>query len=76
MRASTDDLDDRDYWLSKSPILKLEHMEMLRTWHYGYLASSRLLRLFKLLNSHKVYYLLKSGLATLGVACDFNGKTA
>lgn len=48
MHALTDDLDDRDYWFSKSPQKRLEHIEMLRTLNYGHLASSRLQRLFEI----------------------------
>ena len=45
--ALTDDLDDRDYWFSRSPIKRLEHLEMLRALNYGRLAASRLQRFFK-----------------------------
>ncbi len=61
--ALTDDLDDRDYWFSRSPIKRLEHLEMLRALNYGRLASSRLDDFLKLLNSHKVDYLLIGGYA-------------
>jgi len=44
----TDEVDDRDYWYSKSPQKRLEHLEMLRTLNYGHLASSRLQRLFEI----------------------------
>jgi len=48
VHSLTDDLDDRSYWFSKSPIKRLEHIEMLRTLNYGHLASSRLQRLFEI----------------------------
>jgi hypothetical protein len=48
VHSLTDDLDDRNYWFSKSPSKRLEHIEMLRTMNYGHLASSRLQRLFEI----------------------------
>ena len=48
VHSLTDDLSDRDFWTSRSPEERLEHIEMLRLLNYGDLASSRLSRFFEI----------------------------
>jgi hypothetical protein len=48
VRSLTDDMDDQEFWLSKSANARLEHIELLRIMNYGDQASSRLQRLFEI----------------------------
>ena len=45
----TDSSDDKYYWFEKKPIERLKHMEMLRRINYGHRATSRLQRLFEII---------------------------
>ncbi|MBN2355647.1 hypothetical protein JXO59_06010 [candidate division KSB1 bacterium] len=48
VHSLTDEMDDQEFWLSKSANDRLEHIELLRTLNYGDQASSRLQRLFEI----------------------------
>lgn len=48
VHSLTDDLNDKDYWISKSANERLAHIELLRVLNYGDQASSRLQRLFEI----------------------------
>ena len=43
-----DDSADREYWLSRSPEERLEHLETLRRITYGYSADARLQRVLEI----------------------------
>ena len=43
----SDQIDDNDYWLSKNPIERMRHIEVLRRINYGYGATSRLQRVLE-----------------------------
>jgi hypothetical protein len=42
-----DQMTDRDYWLGRSPIERMQHIEALRRINYGHRATSRLQRFFE-----------------------------
>jgi hypothetical protein len=44
----TDPPDDLYYWLEKTPIERLKHMEILRKINYGHRAAARLQRLLEI----------------------------
>ena len=46
----TDEAHDKDYWRTKSPEERFEHMEMLRFLNYGDQATSRLQRFFEVVD--------------------------
>jgi len=48
VHSLTEDIDDLEFWLSKSANERLEHIELLRIMNYGDQASSRLQRLFEI----------------------------
>lgn len=43
----SDQIGDNEYWLSKSPIQRMQHIEVLRRINYGYRATSRLQRVLE-----------------------------
>lgn len=43
-----DDLNDSDFWISKSANARFEHVELLRILNYGDQASSRIQRVFEI----------------------------
>ncbi len=43
----SDQINDNDYWLSKNPIERMRHIEILRRINYGYSATSRLQRVLE-----------------------------
>ncbi|MDQ3009835.1 MAG: hypothetical protein M3X11_03930 [Acidobacteriota bacterium] len=43
-----DDTDEKNYWWSRTPQERLQHMELLRHINYGHLASTRLQRVLEL----------------------------
>jgi len=44
----SDQTDDKEYWLSKTPIERMQHMELLRRINYGHGATARLQRIFEI----------------------------
>jgi len=59
-----DESDERAYWRSRTPLERLQALELLRQINYGYdPATARLQRVLKLLNSHSVEYLVVGGYA-------------
>ena len=42
------DKQDREYWLSKTPYERLQHMELLRRINYGPKATARLQRVLEI----------------------------
>jgi hypothetical protein len=43
----SDRLDDKNYWLSRKPIERMRHIEVLRRINYGHGAASRLQRVLE-----------------------------
>lgn len=43
----SDQSDDKDYWLAKTPIDRIRHIEILRRINYGNSATSRLQRILE-----------------------------
>jgi len=43
----SDQLNDKDYWLSRSPIERMQHIEVLRRINYGHSATSGLQRVLE-----------------------------
>ena len=41
--------DEKDYWLSRKPIERLRHIEVLRRINYGHAATARLLRVLEII---------------------------
>ena len=41
------DQEDREYWLSRTPLERLQHMELLRRINYGADATARLQRVLE-----------------------------
>ena len=46
--ASFDDSDERQYWQSRTPQERVQHIEILRRINYGYLATERLQRVLRI----------------------------
>lgn len=44
----SDQSDDKKYWLSRTPIERIEHIELLRRINYGHAASARLQRVLEI----------------------------
>ena len=44
----SDQSNDRDYWLSRTPIERMRHIELLRRINYGHGATARLQRIFEI----------------------------
>jgi len=44
----SDQTNDKDYWLSKTPIERMQHIELLRRINYGHGATARLQRIFEI----------------------------
>jgi hypothetical protein len=44
----TDKSDEKEYWLTTSPIKRLQHIEVLRRINYGNSATSRLQRVLEI----------------------------
>jgi hypothetical protein len=42
------DKQDKEYWLSRTPIERLKHLELLRRINYGSRATARLQRVFEI----------------------------
>ena len=42
------DRQDREYWLSKTPLERIQHMELLRRINYGSDAAARLQRVLEI----------------------------
>jgi hypothetical protein len=42
--------DDKDYWLSVSPMDRIRHIEVLRRINYGHRAAARLQRVLEITN--------------------------
>ena len=42
------DRDDKEYWLSRTPLERLQHMELLRRINYGSNATARLQRVLEI----------------------------
>jgi len=49
----SDQISDKDYWLSKTPIERLQHIELLRRINYGHGAAARLQRIFEVTEREK-----------------------
>lgn len=45
----SDQTNDKDYWLSKTPIERMQHIELLRRINYGHGATARLQRIFEII---------------------------
>ena len=45
--ANFDDSEDKNYWWSRTPEERLNHLETLRRINYGYLATARLQRILE-----------------------------
>jgi hypothetical protein len=45
--ALEDDADEKEYWLSRTPQERLQHLETLRRINYGHLATARLQRVIE-----------------------------
>lgn len=58
-----DESDIKAYWLSTSSRERLRQIEILRRINYGHRATARLAEFLRLLNVHKVEYLLIGGYA-------------
>lgn len=43
----SDKSDDKDYWLHRNPIERMQHIEVLRRINYGHSATSRLQRILE-----------------------------
>lgn len=43
----SDQVDDNEYWLTKSPIQRMQHIEVLRRINYGHCATARLQRVLE-----------------------------
>jgi hypothetical protein len=43
----TDQSDEKNYWLTTSPVKRLQHIEVLRRINYGNSATSRLQRILE-----------------------------
>ena len=43
----SDQLNDKDYWLSRNPIERMQHIEVLRRINYGHSATSGLQRVLE-----------------------------
>lgn len=45
--ALTDESDEREFWLGRTPQERLQHLEILRRINYGHLATARLQRVLE-----------------------------
>lgn len=46
--TSFDNTDEKEYWLSRTPQERLQHMELLRRINYGHRATERLQRVLEI----------------------------
>ena len=44
----SDQSDDKNYWLFRTPIERMQHIELLRRINYGHGATARLQRIFEI----------------------------
>jgi hypothetical protein len=51
--ALDDDTDEKEYWLSRTPQERLQHLETLRRINYGHLATARLQRVLEVVERQR-----------------------
>lgn len=48
VESLSDQSDDKNYWLSRTPIERVQHIELLRRINYGHGATARLQRILEI----------------------------